>query len=181
MRTREDTVEGLVEEETDSFAALTQQPVSGARPPANAPTGAVTARFHGFDLDDRPLLAGLPGLPHEIVVARSTTHLSTAQIGATVVVVCEEGDVRRPIVLGVIQERPVAVETPPEGAERPQLVSVRVDDDSLVLSADRQIELKCGEASITLTRAGKVLITGCYVLSRSSGYNKIKGAVVDIN
>ena len=62
---------------------------------------------------------------------------------------------RRPIVLGVIHERPVAVAMPPEGAERPQLVSVHVDDDSLVLSAERQIQLKCGEASITLTRAGK--------------------------
>ena len=50
-----------------------------------------------------------------------------------------------------------------------------------MLTAEREIVLKCGEASITLTRAGKVLIKGTYVLSRSSGYNKIKGAAVDIN
>jgi len=41
--------------------------------------------------------------------------------------------------------------------------------------------LRCGDASITLTRAGKVVIQGNYILSRSSGYNKIKGAAIDIN
>ena len=41
--------------------------------------------------------------------------------------------------------------------------------------------LRCGDASITLTRAGKVLIKENYVLSRSRGCNKIKGAAVDIN
>jgi hypothetical protein len=61
------------------------------------------------------------------------------------------------------------------------LVSAQVDDQRIVLTAEREIVLKCGEASITLTRAGKVLIKGRYVLSGSSGYNKIKGAVVDIN
>jgi hypothetical protein len=41
--------------------------------------------------------------------------------------------------------------------------------------------LRCGESSIVLTRAGKVLIKGNYVLSRSRGANRIKGAYVDIN
>jgi hypothetical protein len=50
-----------------------------------------------------------------------------------------------------------------------------------VLSAEREIVLRCGAASITLTRAGKILINGSYILSRSTGYNKIKGAAVGIN
>jgi hypothetical protein len=50
-----------------------------------------------------------------------------------------------------------------------------------VIEAEREIILKCGEASITLTRAGKVIIRGNYILSRSTGYNKIKGAAIDIN
>jgi uncharacterized protein (DUF2345 family) len=61
------------------------------------------------------------------------------------------------------------------------LVSAQVDDQRVVLSAEREIVLRCGEASITLTRAGKVIIKGAYILSRASGYNKIKGAAVDIN
>ena len=86
---------------------------------------------------------------------------------------------RRPIIMGVLQAHPLPA---PAGNPTPQqLVSVQADDDRLVLSAEREIVLRCGNASITLTRAGKVLIKGAYILSRSSGYNKIKGAAVDIN
>jgi hypothetical protein len=47
--------------------------------------------------------------------------------------------------------------------------------------AKEQVVLKCGKASITLTKAGKVLIQGSYVLSRSSGINRVKGGSVQIN
>ena len=50
-----------------------------------------------------------------------------------------------------------------------------------MLTAEREIVLKCGKASITLTRAGKVIIRGAYVLSRSSGVNRIVGGSVQIN
>jgi hypothetical protein len=60
-------------------------------------------------------------------------------------------------------------------------VKLDVDGKRLVLTAEREIILRCGDASITLTRAGKILIRGRYLTSESKGYNKIKGAVVDIN
>jgi hypothetical protein len=167
----------LVDESLDAFDALSRRPVGPVVPVAVLPS-ASTARFHAFDLDDRPLVAGLPGLPHEIVPARTTVPLLRSQIGSSVVLVFENGDVRRPIVIGVLQEPGLASE--PAGASQP-LVSVQADEDRLVVTAEREIVLRCGHASITLTRAGKVLIKGTYVLSRSSGYNKIKGAAVDIN
>lgn len=55
------------------------------------------------------------------------------------------------------------------------------DGERLVLKAEREIVLQCGKASITLTRAGKVIIRGAYVLSRSSGVNRIVGGSVQIN
>lgn len=59
--------------------------------------------------------------------------------------------------------------------------TVTVDGERVVLHGAKQVELRCGEASIVLTAAGKILIRGTYVLSRSSGANRIKGAFVDIN
>ena len=53
--------------------------------------------------------------------------------------------------------------------------------ERLELTAEREIVLRCGEASLTLTRAGKIILRGTYVLSRSSGVNKIKGGSVQIN
>lgn len=60
-------------------------------------------------------------------------------------------------------------------------VAVADDVERLVLSASKEVVLKCGAASITLTQAGKVLIRGADVVSRSSGSNRIKGASVEIN
>ena len=167
----------VVEEEPDPFSALTQRDVVAAPTLATLPA-AVTARLHGFDLDEQPQLTGLPGLPHEIVSARSTVSLLRQHVGGTVAVVFDQGEVRRPIVLGLLQDARTALPAAPVPAP---LVSAQVDDQRVVLTAEREIVLKCGDASITLTRAGKVLIKGTYVLSRSSGYNKIKGAAVDIN
>jgi hypothetical protein len=167
-----------VEEAPGEFAALTRRDVSAATTPRPDLTHAATARLHGFDLDERPLLLGLPGLPHEIVAGRTTVALVRQQVGADVVVLFEHGDVRRPIVVGVMQDSGQKL---PAAAVPAPLVSAHVDEQRVVLTAEREIVLKCGEASITLTRAGKVLIKGTYVLSRSSGYNKIKGAAVDIN
>jgi hypothetical protein len=168
----------MVEDDADLFEALARKPVAVPLPHAAVP-GAVTARLHGFDLDDQPLVAGLPELRGETVVARTTVSLLRSHVGATVVVLFESGDVRRPIIVGVLNQpvRPDGVE--PAGAS--ELVAVQADGERVVLSAEREIVLRCGAASITLTRAGKVLIKGAYILSRSTGYNKIKGAAVDIN
>jgi len=169
----------LVEEESTEFETLRDRPIIGpSELVAQVLPAAATARLHGFDLEERPLVVGLPGLPHEIVTARTTVPLLTLHIGRTLVVLFDQDDVRRPIVVGVIQDAQAGASLQPLAA--PQ-VSADIDDQRVVLTAEREIVLRCGEASITLTRAGKVIIKGTYVLSRSSGYNKIKGATVDIN
>jgi Domain of unknown function (DUF6484) len=176
---KDDPFEVLVvdqETDADAFSELSRRSVAATD--RSIVPSAATARFHGFDLDDRPLVVGLPGLPHEIVGARTTIALLHRHVGSDVVVVFEQADVRRPIIVGVLQNPGVALQPAP--VPEP-LVSAQVDDQRVVLTAEREIVLKCGEASITLTRAGKVIIKGAYILSRSSGYNKIKGAAVDIN
>ena len=174
---QDDPFEVVVVEESaaSEFDALTTRAVTTpAAVPATA--AAVTARFDGFDLEDRPLVSKLAEAPGEVLVARTTVALRRADIGSTVVLLFERGDQRQPIIVGVIQQG-----RRDEAATAAPLVSVQADDDRMVITAEREIVLRCGDASITLTRAGKVLIKGTYVLSRSSGYNKIKGAAVDIN
>ncbi len=167
----------VVEESADEFRALASRLVTPAAavPPL---AGVVTARFDGFDLEDRPLISALPEVPGEVLPARATIALRRDDIGSTVVLLFERADVRRPIIIGVIQQRHA---DPPRATPAAPSVSVQADGDRMVIAAEREIVLRCGEASITLTRAGKVLIKGAYVSSRSSGYNRIKGAAVDIN
>ncbi|QJI29075.1 hypothetical protein HKK55_10250 [Pseudomonas sp. ADAK18] len=113
-----------------------------------------------------------PGCPNSGIVARCTARLSPADIGSPVALMFEDGDPIRPLVIGLLlgaQAAPAPV------------ASVRLDEQCLELSAEREIVLRCGKASITLTRAGKVIIQGAYLSSRSSGVNRIKGGSVQIN
>ena len=62
-----------------------------------------------------------------------------------------------------------------------QTDTVHIDGKRVVLEGQEEVVLKCGEASITLTRNGKVVIRGKYLLSRSSGVNRILGGSVQVN
>ena len=88
----------------------------------------------------------------------------------------EDGNAARPIVMGVLHE---GASTPLD--QPPGHVEVDADGQRMIVSAKEQLVLRCGKASITLTKAGKVLIEGSYVLSRSTGVNRIKGGSVQLN
>ncbi|AAY92275.1 hypothetical protein D3X12_20145 [Pseudomonas protegens] len=114
-----------------------------------------------------------PGCPEQqSIAARSTTLLSPEDIGSQVALMFEDGDPSRPLVIGRLLSQAMAPEP---------VASVQLDDQRLELRAEREIVLRCGKASITLTRAGKVIIQGAYLSSRSSGVNRIKGGSVQIN
>ncbi|MDQ2695985.1 MAG: DUF6484 domain-containing protein [Pseudomonadota bacterium] len=141
-----------------------------AAPPPRRIDGVVIGVLVGLRDAATPLVAfaGNPG--EDGLAARSAAALGHDDIGRQVALLFEGGDPARPLVIGCIQ-RP---ETPPPAV-------AEVDGGRLVLTAEREIVLRCGKASITLTRDGKVLIRGAYLLSRSSGANRIRGGSVQIN
>lgn len=141
-----------------------------------APPGAETGTIHGVVIGtvaacEAPsgVWVDFPGNPSAgPIAARSTVAVADAQVGCEVALLFEGGDPRRPVIMGMMEPR----------------ASARVQaevDGRLVLSAEREVVLRCGDASITLTRAGKVLIRGEYVLSRASGVHRIRGGSVQIN
>lgn len=122
-------------------------------------------------------LVVFPGQPGTAAVrARSVVDLHGAHIGRQVVLMFEAADPARPVVMGVLRSG----EGSPLPAMSPQ-VDVEADGSRIVVSAKEQLVLRCGKASITLTKAGKVLIQGGYVSSRSTGVNRIKGGSVQLN
>ena len=60
-------------------------------------------------------------------------------------------------------------------------LDVMVDDKRIEIEGQDEVVLRCGKASITLRRNGRVIIRGTYVESRSTGTNRIKGGAVLIN
>jgi hypothetical protein len=86
-----------------------------------------------------------------------------------------------PVILGLIHDQLVAKKPSKRQTAKSKAVEVRVDGDQLVLEAKQQIELRCGDSSITLRQDGKILIKGAELVSRASRSNRIKGASVEIN
>ena len=118
-----------------------------------------------------------PGQPGAAALsARSVVDIHGAHIGKQIALMFESGDPRRPIVMGVLRE---ADGWPLD--QRPGQVEVDADGERMIVSAKERLVLRCGKASITLTKAGKVLIQGAYLLSRSSGVNRIKGGSIQLN
>ncbi|MEJ8857883.1 DUF6484 domain-containing protein [Variovorax robiniae] len=108
--------------------------------------------------------------------ARSVVDLDASHVGKQVVLMYEDGDAGRPIVMGVVRTG-----VGPSTAATPSSTALDVDGERLVVSAKEQMVLRCGKASITLTKAGKVLIQGEYVLSHSAGLNRIRGGAIQLN
>lgn len=138
--------------------------------------GVVVGQFLGINQEGYPLV-GFPGQEtNAAVAARTIAPMHHAPFGAEVLLQFEQGDVSKPIILGVIQQ--------PQTTTREiagHSLEVDADGQCLQIRAREQLVLRCGEASITLTRAGKVLINGLYVSSRAKGTHRIRGGNVQIN
>ena len=125
--------------------------------------------------------------------ARATAVLDAAAIDRAVVtgqgatLVFENGDPRLPIVTGLVQTdqsatpfQELLVAGRPAATNRLK-VEARLDGERVVLEGKNEIVLKCGEASITLRRDGKMVLRGAYIETYAKGVNRIKGGSVKIN
>jgi Domain of unknown function (DUF6484) len=139
--------------------------------------GVVTGTLIGFKDEGQTPLVLFPGHTGPVAVSAATVvDLYGTHIGRQVVLMFENADPRRPVIMGLLRT-PQAWQLP----EQPANVEFDADGQRLVVTAREQLVLRCGKASITLTKAGKVLIQGAYVSNRSSGVMKIKGGSVQIN
>ena len=135
----------------------------GARLQPSAPSRAkgragrmVVGRLVGVEGRDSGRV-NLHPLPEGLIEARTTLPLHAGLLGAEVVVLLPPSGV--PVVTGVLQ----TAET------RPGALEVSLDGEAVSLSAEREIVLRCGAASVTLRR------------ETSTGLHRIKAAAVEIN
>lgn len=173
-----------------------------ATAPALAPGEIVLGYLKGIDSNGSPLVV-YPQLPGDNPAeAVSTVPVTQQHIGRQVALLFAKGDYKQPVIMGflysplddllenfsfteaeaVSNPKASAHPTDPiEHSSKIDLETVRVDGERVVIEGKEEIVLKCGEASITLTNTGKILIRGKYLLSRSSGVNRILGGSVQVN
>jgi len=136
----------------------------------------IVGRLLSFVEHDLALVAYQGQPSGDAIPARLAVDLDARHIGYDVVLQFEDGDPLKPIVTAWIRKSKVW----PDG-DVPPHVHVEADGQKLTVDAREEITLRCGKASITLTKAGKVLIQGTYVSSRATGINRIKGGSVQLN
>jgi hypothetical protein len=104
-----------------------------------------------------------------------------------VVLLFENGDPRLPIIVGLLPAEPGAVllgtllQSPSPAPTPAKPTEARVDGKRVVLEGDQEVVLRCGDASITLHRDGKLVLRGAYIENTATGLNRIRGGSVKIN
>ncbi|PKF60326.1 hypothetical protein CW745_15385 [Psychromonas sp. psych-6C06] len=124
------------------------------------------------------------------IQAISTTPVTHQQVSRQVALLFNQGDLSQPIIMGLIhsplqamlENASEAIETEKvELAGDINIDDVKVEGGKVTFEAQEEMVFKCGESSITLTKAGKIMIRGKYLLNRSSGVNRIMGGSVQVN
>jgi hypothetical protein len=139
--------------------------------------------------DERNVTVDYAGNPHGPLIARSTVTIDrlipapTAAAPREVLLVFEDERSDRPVIVGVFERVPSGDTPATEGSasRKAPAIETVVDGRRVVIDAEDEIVLQCGEASVTLRRNGRVVIRGAYVETRSRGVNRVKGGTVQIN
>ena len=139
-------------------------------------SGVVVGVIVGLADDSVPRVSFLGCNSEKGLRARTTAPVAASDIGSQVAILFEGGDTTKPMIIGKIQLPLVQARQNPSSP-----LDLEIDGERVSLSAKSEIVLRCGKASITLTKAGKIIIRGAYVSNMSSGVNKLKGASVHIN
>jgi hypothetical protein len=133
------------------------------------------------------ILVDFPGNLLGPIPARLTSSVeeklrNTNAAGRDALLVFKENDPGQPVIIDTLYSLLHEItDRSSDTLEVKKPEEVSVDQKRICIEAQEEIVLRCGEASITLTQAGKVIIKGNYLLSRSSGANRIKGCTVRIN
>lgn len=142
-------------------------------------------------IDTGALLVDFSGNPRGPLRARTTVALApeaamqAVALRQEAVLAFDDGDPALPIVVGLVQPPlPTMIDLvlndlAASAAPAPQVAIL--DGKRVVLEGEDEVVLRCGEASITLRRNGKIVLRGIYVESHAAGTNRIKGGSVRIN
>ncbi len=137
--------------------------------------GVVIGMILGFQ-DALPLVVFPGNLQEKAIPARSLTRLSTADLGAEVALLFEDGDRARPLIIGKLVD-PLR---PTSGAVDAGAVVI-ADGQLLRLVAKERIELRVGKASLIMEADGRITLRGTDLVSHASRSNRIRGGSVNLN
>ncbi len=164
-----------------------------------APGEIILGTITSIDVLGQPMVDYPLNPEKRALKAITTLALTSQQVSRQVALLFNQGDLSQPIVIGLVHSPLQAMldnfqqdhetsfgnttsqDTQVELAANLGTDDVSVDGNKITFEAQDEMVFKCGKSSITLTKSGKVLIRGKYLLNRSSGVNRIMGGSVQVN
>jgi len=186
---------GYTESLMQSDELLEEQPKPA---PTIAPGEIILGELLGFNDVGEPQVI-YPGADGNVLSAISTIAITHEHKGRQLALLFTDGDFSKPVIIGLIynplldilnnvefvtdeqEDNESQTKEPDTAVDNVSPNTAYIDGNRVVLEGKEEIVLKCGDASITLTKAGKILIRGKYLLNRSTGVNRIMGGSVQVN
>jgi hypothetical protein len=131
-------------------------------------------------------LVSFSGAPRP-VVARALSGLDdetlkqAAEERADALLLFEEGDAARPVLVGTLRSPAPLVEALLAAPLPAEEKVARVDGKRVVIEGKEEVVLQCGKASLTLRKDGRVVLRGVNVISQADQVHKIRGGKVQVN
>ena len=153
----------------------------GVERPSGPIVGSVTS-YKGGDVH-----VDFPGNESGPLLARVSAALDgmalqeAATTGQDALLLFEGGDARKPVLLSLLHSRTPMVDLLLQSADKRLPEHVRVDGQRVSIEGKEEVVLRCGKASLTLRKDGKVLLRGVNVVSQADQVHKVRGGKVQIN
>ncbi len=169
--------------EAEAAPEATPEWLRGALAPREGAAGSTVHTGHLAGIDDEGRLLFEPEGGGEAFAVGIGADLSDGVLVRAVrrrrraLVVRTADETPRWLLVGLVRER-IGEDA---RAARPGKLEVTVDGERVKLEAEHDIELKCGQASITLRYDGRIEVRGTHILSSSRGPNRVKGATIALN
>ncbi len=104
-----------------------------------------------------------------------------AQARQEALLLFEDGDPGRPVVIALLRSATPHLDAVLAGPLPAAETTARVDGRRVEIEGREEVVLRCGKASVTLRRDGKVTVRGVNVVTQADGVQKIRGGKVEIN
>ena len=163
---------------------LLSRPAAAIQEPSSASetfAGALAGHLAGIDEEGRILFCedGAPA-PYAVVIGLSICDeevAAAAQAKRRALVIKPDNQPRQPVLVALLREG-ISAEARDKAVGEPATL---INGQAVAIDAQQSLELSCGRARITLHADGRIELNGDYLLSRSRGPIKLKGATIDIN
>lgn len=143
--------------------------------------GTVVAFERGKIRVRHPLDGGTPLLARTLANLDDTALAQAARDRAEALLLFEGEDPTRPLLVGLLRSSTPLVDALLAGPLPQAPVVARVDGKRVAIEGKEEVVLRCGKASLTLQRDGKVVLRGVNLVTQADQVHKIRGGKVQVN